>query len=121
MAFCVQCGAASSGGSFCTECGTAVGGTTAAKVSKPKKLEPTEFAIRCEILHDLWMNRRGDEMFDDFIAYNDLGLPLAYAVDTDIVDVNDRVAGYIDETFEQLLGSLGIEDEGFSDLDEMIR
>lgn len=121
MAFCVHCGASSSGGSFCTECGTAVGGNTATKVSIPKKLEPTEFAIRCEILADLWVNRRNDEMFEDFIAYNDLGLPLAYAVENDIADVNARIADFIDETFEQLLVSLGVEDEGYSDLDEMIR
>lgn len=120
MAFCVHCGTESSGGSFCTQCGAAVGGNASPGSQKPKNTEPTPFLIRCDILADLWINYRNDEMFTDFIEYNDLGLPLAYAVSNDIVESNDRVEGYIDETFEQLLSSLGIEDDRFSDLQEMI-
>lgn len=71
------------------------------------------------ILSDLWMNYRDEEGLSDFIEYNDLGLPLAYAINTDIVDVSPRAAVYLEETFQLLLDTLAIDDTGFETLDEM--
>ena len=76
---------------------------------------------RIDILSDLWMNYREDENLDDFIFYNDLGLPLAYAISTGIVEITPRAAIYLDETFNLLLESLEIEDTGFANLDEMFK
>lgn len=117
MAFCGQCGTASSGGAFCTECGASVGGA----VSTPKpSFAPTTYANKCDILAELWINHKNDDEFEDFITYNDLGLPLAYAVSTGIAETNPKIEDFINETFTTLLESLEREDEGFEDLAEIL-
>jgi hypothetical protein len=81
---------------------------------------PTSFETRCEILSDLWLNYKADDEFKDFIVYNDLGLPLAYAISEGIVETTPPAENFINETFELLLAGLGIEDDGFDNLDEML-
>jgi hypothetical protein len=81
---------------------------------------PTSFETRCEILSDLWLNYKADDEFKDFIVYNDLGLPLAYAISEGVVENTPPAENFINETFELLLAGLGIEDEGFENLDEML-
>lgn len=80
----------------------------------------THFSKKCEILSELWMNYRDDMDFVDFIEYNDLGLPLAYAVFNNIVSTNPPAVELINETFTLLLAALNIEDEGFELLDELL-
>jgi hypothetical protein len=80
----------------------------------------TTFENKCGILADLWLNFRYEDEYSDFIAYNDLGLPLAYAVSSDIVSVTERATAFIEETFANLLASLDIEDIGYEDLDSML-
>ena len=81
---------------------------------------PTPFLTKCEILSDLWLNYKADDEFKDFIEYNDLGLPLAYAVAEGIVEATPIATNFINETFELLVAGLAIEDEGFENLDEML-
>jgi hypothetical protein len=71
------------------------------------------------ILSELWLGYKSDQNFEDFFSYNDLGLPLAYAVANGIVKGTDMSSKFIDETFALLLASLEVEDEGFSDLDDI--
>jgi len=71
------------------------------------------------ILADLWTNYRTDPNFEDFIKYNDLGLPLAYAIENEIVDFHIEAMGFISETFNLLLTGLGLVDTGFTSLTEM--
>ena len=72
------------------------------------------------ILADLWLNYRDDEEFIDFVEYNDLGLPLAYAVANRIVEATQISDRFIEETFDLLLQGLGIEDEDFQSLDDVL-
>ncbi len=84
-------------------------------------MSKTNFTDRCAILADLWLNYREDEEFVDFIEYNDLGLPLAYAISEGVVEATDRAKAFINETFDLLLAGLDIdEDTGFEDLDEVL-
>lgn len=80
----------------------------------------TTFENKCLILSDLWLNYRNDEQFANFIAYNDLGLPLAYAISEGIVDNTELATKFIDEAFELLLGLVGVEDNEWQSLDEII-
>jgi hypothetical protein len=80
----------------------------------------TLFETRCEILSELWIDYRKDEEFSDYIAYNDLGLPLAYSISEGIVENTSLAEKFINEAFELLLAGLGIEDEGFENLDEIL-
>ena len=74
----------------------------------------TTFDNKVSILADLWMSYRNDEQFQDFIIYNDLGLPLAYLLDSGIVESNDKAKTFIEETFDLLLAGFEKEDEGFN-------
>lgn len=80
----------------------------------------TPFSSKCDILADLWIQYKNADEFEDFIDYNDLGLPLAYAVSTNIVEANDRLTTFINETWNLLLAGLDIEDVGFDNLPDLI-
>lgn len=80
----------------------------------------TPFDNRCNILSELWIEYRYEEDFKDFVDYNDLGLPLAFMLAEGIVAANDKSRVMVDETFDLFLATLGIEDKGFEDLDEML-
>jgi hypothetical protein len=82
--------------------------------------ENTSFDKKCEILADLWLNFKNDEEFLDFFEYNDLGLPLAYAVANGIVETTDMAARFIEETFALLLDALEAEDIGFESIDDLL-
>jgi hypothetical protein len=72
------------------------------------------------ILAELWMNYREDEELQDFIEYNDLGLPMAYLLMNEIVLPSESSAVYINETYDLFLGALGIPDKEWESLDEML-
>jgi hypothetical protein len=74
---------------------------------------------KAEILSELWLGYKNDQNFEDFFAYNDLGLPLAYAISNGIVKATELSNKFIDETFTLLLASLEIEDEGYDGLDDI--
>jgi hypothetical protein len=79
----------------------------------------TPFKTRCAILGTLWLEYSTDEDLEDFVSYNDLGLPIAFAIAEDIVETNPVAEGYINETWNLLLAALEIEDIGFSKLDDL--
>lgn len=80
----------------------------------------TPFSDKVSILADLWMNYRNDVEFVDFIEYNDIGLPLAYVIDNDIVKTTEVSTAFIEETFDLLLSALDVEDTGFESLDDIL-
>lgn len=79
----------------------------------------TTFDKQCEILSDLWLNYRDDDDLESFITYCDLALPLAYSITSKIVKSTPEAKKFIEEAFDLLITSLGIEDEGFEDLQSM--
>ncbi len=80
----------------------------------------TDFSNKVTILAELWMNYREDDHLDDFMEYNDLGLPMAYLLMNEIVLPSEQSVLYIDETFDLLLSALSVEDKGFESLDELL-
>ncbi len=80
----------------------------------------TTFENKCVILADLWLNYRDDDNFEDFIQYNDMGLPLAYALSEGIVKGTELSNKFIDETFDLLLSGLGVDDEEWQSLDDLL-
>ena len=80
----------------------------------------TTFSSKTLILADLWLNYRDDEEFKDFTEYNDLGLPLAYAIANKVVESTPVAEKFVNETFDLLLAGLGIEDTGFELLDDLL-
>ena len=80
----------------------------------------TPFSDQCVILADLWLNYRNDQGFSDFMEYNDIGLPLAYAVANKVAEVTPTGEALIGETFDLLLEGLGVDDTGFDNLDDLL-
>jgi len=80
----------------------------------------TNFLNKTSILAELWMNYRDDEGLQDFVEYNDLGLPLAYFLYNELVLPTKQAEIYIEETFNLLVAALGVEDDDFESLDEML-
>jgi hypothetical protein len=82
----------------------------------------TEFISQCDILSELWMNYRNEIDFQDFIEYNDIGLPLAFAINEGIVDNPTEAAqSFVTEAFTIFIEALGIKDEGFNNLTEVLK
>ncbi len=82
----------------------------------------TEFGAKCQILAEIWLDRRDDPEWADYIAYNDLGLPLAYMIDNGIVEAEHCEIGhsFIDEGFRLLLEGMGVEDLGFYEFADIL-
>ena len=80
----------------------------------------TNFLNKTSILAELWMNYRDEEGLQDFVEYNDLGLPLAYFLYNELVLPTKQSEIYIEETFSLLVAALDVEDVGFESLDEML-
>lgn len=82
--------------------------------------EETTFENKCNILAELWLDYRDDAGFEDFVEYNDLGLPLSFLLAEGLVSPTDQAKAIIDETFVLLLTALEIEDAGFESLDDLL-
>lgn len=78
------------------------------------------FENKITILAELWMNYRDDEALQDFVEYNDLGLPLAYFLMNEIVMPTSQSELYINETYDLLIASLTVEDRQWESLDELL-
>lgn len=78
------------------------------------------FDDMCEILADLWLNFRHDDELADFAEYNDLGLPLAYLIYTELVIPTEECEHHVEETYNMLAKSLGLDlDQDFATLQQM--
>ena len=80
----------------------------------------TDFSDISKILGKLYLQYRDDEAFEDFIEYNDVGLPLAYLSSENLCEVSDDGKRYILETWDLFLAALNIKDTGFDNLEEML-
>lgn len=80
----------------------------------------TPHSKKAEILGALWISYKQHPSFKDYIEYNDLGLPLAYAVATDVIEASPKATMFIDESWNILLEGLGLEDTGFEDIDDLL-
>ena len=83
-------------------------------------MNSTSYTDKCAILAELWLAYRTDPEFQYFTEYNDLGLPLAYAIDCDIIKSTEMAQRFVEETFDLLLASLKVEDTGFDTLDALL-
>ena len=80
----------------------------------------TSFENKTTILSEVWLNYRDELEFEDFIEYNDLGLPLSYASSSGLATINESAKDLIDETWKLFLEHVGLEDTGFESLDDIL-
>ncbi len=80
----------------------------------------TPYNTKYAILSELWTQYKTDKDMADFFEYNDLGLPLALMIEQKIVESTPVAQVYIEETFELLVESLGLDpDEEYESIEEM--
>jgi hypothetical protein len=80
----------------------------------------TDFSNKVQILGEFYFTYKEDKELKEFIEFNDLGLPLAYLASENLCAISEEGIGYINETWNILMGSLGIEDIGFEDIETMM-
>jgi hypothetical protein len=81
----------------------------------------TTFEAKCDILGELWIYYRDSQEFAEFIAFNDIGLPLAYAVANQLATLEPTGVRLVEDSFVMLMTGLDYqEDLGWSDLNEML-
>jgi hypothetical protein len=80
----------------------------------------TDFAVRCGVLGTLFIDRvsiletRSDLTgLDQFVEYFDLALPLAYAIDNQLVEPSLGAKKLIDEAWDALMGKTYNGDDAF--------
>ena len=80
----------------------------------------TTFESKSLILGQLWINFKTDDEWMDFMVYNDLGQPLAFAFAEGIINHTTTLEQYINETWDLFIEALGVQDTGFDSIDELI-
>jgi hypothetical protein len=77
---------------------------------------------KAEIIFEFINDYRGDEAFEDFFLYNDLGVPMAVMIVNDLVILNEGGVNVLDETWESLCENLNDADPDYDyeSLDELI-
>ena len=81
-----------------------------------------DFSKKCEVLSELWINYKTDDNLSDFIDYNDLGLPMAYMVNTGLSNLTDEGMKYVNETYNLFCLAIGVDEEKeFDNLNEMLQ
>jgi len=67
-------------------------------------------ADKAAILSDFWIDYRNDAEWQDFMTYNDLGLPLSDAVANGLVlQLSPAGEAIVEETYAMLCNRLGID------------
>lgn len=83
-------------------------------------MKVTKYENKALILGQVWVELKDDENWKEFIHYNDVGLPLAFALSEEIISNSPELENYINETWRLLLEGMEIEDLGYEELDELI-
>ena len=84
-------------------------------------MEKTSSLKKLEILSFIFVNHENyDDQFEDFVSFNDLGLPLAYAAHEKIIELTSKSEKLIEDTWVSLLEMFEIEDTGFDSIDEIL-
>jgi hypothetical protein len=84
--------------------------------------EPTSipFSKKCFILADFWLNYKDDEDFEDFVSYNDIGLPLSFMIAENIVESSAVGEVYINEAWELLCAAMNVDSkQDYDSLEDM--
>jgi hypothetical protein len=72
----------------------------------------TSFLIKCEILAEVHVESGFNSNLEEFARVCDIGLPLAYLINEDLVEPKEQALKYIDSTWRMLSESLGIDPNG---------
>jgi len=69
----------------------------------------TNFLTKCEILAEVHVEASWNKELADFKAINDIGLPMAFLIDSDLVEPKTDSSRYIEETWNNLCKLLNLD------------
>ena len=92
--------------------------------NQPRVESGSEFTIsfkdKCSILGQFWYEFKDEEgQFSDFIKHNDVGLPLAWYIETEVVEPLEMGEGFVNETFRVFLDSLRLNEGDLVGVDNL--
>jgi hypothetical protein len=82
-------------------------------------MSTTTLENKALILGQVWVGLKSETEWRDFIWYNDVGLPLAFAFSEQIITHTVELEKYINETWDLLLEAMELEDIGFEDIQDL--
>jgi hypothetical protein len=75
---------------------------------------------KAQILIQFTQDSFNDEVFEDFFDYNDLGIPMAIAIDQEMVILTDKGEELINETWNELCELFNVDPEGeYESIDDL--
>lgn len=77
------------------------------------------FEDRCTILGEFWYEFREDEDLVPFMKYNDVGLPLAWFISTEVVTPLRMAEDFINETFAMFLDAMEVTENDVIGVDNL--
>lgn len=78
------------------------------------------YSKKCFLLSDFWLNYKNEAEFEDFVDYNDIGLPLAFMITEDIVLSTPVAEVYVNEAWELLCAALQVDSkQDYDSLEDM--
>ncbi len=80
----------------------------------------TDFSKVCDILGMFYFRFRDTDDLSQFFEFNDVGLPLSYLASEGLCEISEDGQKYVAETWKVFLVSLGIEDTGYTELQEVL-
>ena len=75
-----------------------------------------DFANKAGILGQFWIEFRDDEDMQNFVEFNDVGLPLGYFIAEGLVKETPMAETFVEETFTLLLAALEVTEEELVDV-----
>lgn len=81
----------------------------------------TVFRNKFKILSDFWIDFKHDEEHADLFIYNDLGFPLAFALNSELASMSENTESIINQTWEDFLNHMKVDDSGFKKLSEVLK
>jgi hypothetical protein len=81
----------------------------------------TSFETKCAILGQLWSEYQEEEEWEEFCSYSNMGLPLAFCLDTGLVENPSPLAKlFVEQSFTLLLKEMGLADIGWQSFEDML-
>jgi len=81
----------------------------------------TSFLTKCKILSELSVESSWNTDLNDFAKYHDVGLPMAFMIDQDLIELKDGAESYIEETWVDLCKVLQVDPEAeYESADDMV-
>ena len=80
----------------------------------------TPFIKKCNILGEFFEGFKGGDKYLDLFEMNDLGLPLAFAIDAKIVKSSAKAQTIVNQTWDDFCDELDLDSDGdYENLSQM--